>query len=82
MREAVQLGAAAEEVVDVADIARAPGTNRATEAQNGAVFIMVASVGKVISVSKIGRSIDISNGAASSTNGPAYLYSRPPRSTR
>jgi hypothetical protein len=56
MREAVQLGAAAVEVVDVADIvldsvrsARARGTNRAIEAQKGAIFI-VASVGKEINV--------------------------------
>jgi hypothetical protein len=50
MREDVQLGAAAVEVVSVADIAvdsvrtaRARGTNRAIETQKGAIF-MVASV--------------------------------------
>lgn len=65
MREAVQLGAAAAEVVDVADIAmdsvrtaRAGGTNRAIETQKGAIF-MVASVGKEINVSKTGGSINI-----------------------
>jgi hypothetical protein len=65
MREDVQLGAAAVEVVDVADIAmdsvrtaRARGTNRAIETQKGAIF-MVASVGKEINVSKSGRSINI-----------------------
>lgn len=59
IREAVQLGAAAVEVVDVADIARARGTKRAIEAQKGAIFIMVASVGREINVSKTGRSINI-----------------------
>lgn len=50
MREDVQLGAVAVEVVDVADIvtdsvgtARARRLNRATETQKGATFIMVAS---------------------------------------
>lgn len=47
MSEAVQVGAAAVEVVvvDVADIAMARGINRATEAQKAAIF-MVASVGE------------------------------------
>lgn len=58
----VQLGAAAVEVVDVADIAmdsaRARGTNRAIETQKGAVF-MVASVDKEMTVSKTGESINI-----------------------
>jgi hypothetical protein len=65
MREAVQLGAAAVEVVDVADVAvdsartaRARGTNRAMETQKGAVF-MVASVGEEINASKTGGSINI-----------------------
>jgi hypothetical protein len=60
MREDVQVGAAAVEVVNVADIAldsvrtaRARGTNRAIESQKGAIF-MVASVGKEINVSKTG----------------------------
>lgn len=61
MREAVQLGAAAVEVVDVADVAvdsartaRARGTNRAMETQKGAVF-MVASVGEEINRPKLGE---------------------------
>jgi hypothetical protein len=65
MREEVQLGAVAVEVVDVADIAldsvrsaRACGTKRATETQKRAIF-MVASVGKEINVTKSGRSINI-----------------------
>lgn len=52
MMEDVQLGAAAVEIVNVADIAmdsartaRARGTNRAIETHKGAIF-MVASVGK------------------------------------
>lgn len=59
MREAVQLDAAAVEVVDVPDIARARGTNRAMEAQKGAVVLMVASVRKKINVSESGRSINV-----------------------
>lgn len=65
MREAVQLGAAAVEVVSVADIvldsvrtARARGANRAIEAQKGVIF-MVASAGKEINVSKARRSTNI-----------------------
>jgi hypothetical protein len=76
MRDAVQLAVAAVEVavevVDVADIARARGTNRAIEAQKGAVFIMVASVGKEMNVSKMCEVYD-ENRAVTSTNGPAYL---------
>jgi hypothetical protein len=79
MGEAVQLGAAAVEVVDVAEFAmdsvrtaRTRGTNRAIETQKGAVF-MVASVGKEINVSETRRSINIQSGALT-TNGPAYLY--------
>jgi hypothetical protein len=63
MREAVQLGAAAVEVVDVADAAvdsartaGARGPNRAMETQKGAVF-MVASVGEEINASKTGGRI-------------------------
>lgn len=55
MSEAVQLGAVAVEVVGVADIARARGINRATEAQKGAVFIIVASVGKEITDPELGN---------------------------
>lgn len=65
MREAVQLGVAAVEVVDVADVAmdsvrtaRACGTNRATETQKEVIF-MVASVGKERNESTSGRCIDI-----------------------
>ena len=62
MRDAVQVGAAAVEVVNVADIAmdlvgtaRACGANRAIESHTGAIF-MVASVGKEIVVYKTRRS--------------------------
>jgi hypothetical protein len=58
MREDVQVGAAAVEVVDVAEAARACGTNRAMETQKGVIF-MVAGVGWGINVSKSGRSISI-----------------------
>ena len=51
MREDVQVGAAAVEVVSVEDIARARGTNRATEAQKGAIF-MVVGVGGGTKVSR------------------------------
>jgi len=59
MREDVQLDAVAVEV-DVADVAmdsvRTAGTNRATETQKGAIF-MVASVQEII-VSKAERSMN------------------------
>lgn len=58
-RDAVQLGAEAVDVADVATdsagSARARGSNRAIEAQKGAIF-MAASVSKV---SETGRSINI-----------------------
>lgn len=54
----MQVGAAAVEVVDVAEAARACGTNRAMETQKGVIF-MVAGVGWGINVSKSGRSISI-----------------------
>lgn len=59
----MQVGAAAVEVVDVAEAARACGTNRAMETQKGVIFMvaifMVAGVGWGINVSKSGRSISI-----------------------
>ena len=65
MGEDVQLGAAAVEVVDVADsamdsvrTARARGPNRAIERQKGAIF-MVASVCKEMNVSKTRKCINI-----------------------
>jgi hypothetical protein len=51
MREDVQVGVAAVEVVETA---RACGTNRAIEAQKGANF-MVAIVGKETNGSKTGE---------------------------
>lgn len=61
MREAVQLGAVAVEVVGVADIvvdsvraARACGTNRAMETQKGAIF-KVATVSEGMNESETGR---------------------------
>lgn len=88
----MQVGAAAVEVVDVAEAAKACGTNRAMETQKGAAVFMVASmiasvseemtVGEEINASKTANAklgevlIFKQEKAVATGNGPAHLSLR------
>jgi hypothetical protein len=86
MRVAVQLAVAAVEAVEVADpavepvvAARACGTNRATEAQKGVIF-MIASVGRM-TVCKTARNINFEQRKAPDPGEILRFYSADPENT-